>query len=91
MCLRCDHFEAQMASWRAKMDQIQMRLLTDLKKAQKYNQDFELTTYEMLTVVAQAEAFMEKCQAKQRRRPRRAGLCVKPVAVRPAVAAMVIQ
>lgn len=84
MCLCCDHFETRIESWRIKMDQIQMHLLTDLKKAQKYNQDFELTTYEMLTVVAQAESYMEKCQAKRRRRPRRAGLCVKPVPIRPA-------
>jgi len=82
MCVRCAKLEARLEDWRAKMDKIHMHLMTSLKKAREYNQDFELTTYEMLTIAAQVETYVENCPI---RKPRGRRVIVKPVPVYPGV------
>lgn len=79
MCARCAKLEARLEDWRTKMDTIHMHLMTNLKKAREFNQDFELTSYEMLTIAARVETYVENCPI---RKPRSRPMVFKPTPVR---------
>ena len=78
MCPRCSHLETRLADWRSKVDVIQERLCTNLRKARMHHSEFVRVCCELITIEVQVESFVEACKARNSKRRRMwIGVCVK--------------